>query len=1355
MLAAGLFAAYVASAAYNIPLVNGSFETLVPPTTIQVRGFDNGEVWNGSGDHAECPGWSNVVSVMNDSGLENGGYGALNRDGVKNAYFMAGTTTNDAGAFQITGHTIAADDIFVLDFKALVIWNNANVTVELFYDTPANVITNFSAVPAASGWWGDTYTTYSLTNTPPVEAYGGKLGILFKNGGPDINNCWLAVDDVSLQNLAIAPFIFTDYSPSGSGLTNDVIITQKVIDDESEFSSATVYLDSWTNVISSSASGGGGTNTVSTSIDPQTLVPGSAHTVYVVVDGINPVQSFTNSWDFSMADAFDLTISPVDGGSALDYDYRPTVDVRIIEVNDTISYPYLFIDGVDTASPVGGFGTPTNTISYKFPTAVEPGSNFTAKVVVEGSVYGNVTNEWTFTMGGGVGVTIWGTNDPTPGAFDEYAFAAPAADADNLSTVDDQTYVAGNQPVQGQFFTTPAGNGFQIESVWLRHTPYDAGSTGTGVGGQFTVRIVDPALSNTASFVKYTSTTNMVVLNDGLVTADGRWMQFRLENPVVLNANKTYGFDVGSPGPWFDTCGVAAGGYAGGEAYSSGTGGVGNNTVTPRTGDRTFMVSLSETGEPFSIDSVSPSGAGAQNPVTLEVDVTELNAVFDSANTKLYLDGVEQTTFSGGGGPWTISANVSDLDPLTVHTGMVLVASSSPVLTVTNSWTFTMDDSFVFTAQIPDGFLFTNQTPISVKILNTVDTCTGATMYLLDGGVTNDVGATYTGGGVTNTLELASSGVLAAGDHTVMVIASGLSYGDKTNTWTFGVAGGAGLYTWTSTDPVTNEYDIAQFFDTPSNIDDDDAWTYVAMDRPAQGQLFTTPSGGSGYQLTDVWVQRSTAGWDNLWTDQSYHIRIVDPALTNTPYFVLHEETLDVKNVEANMPGRWLQLVLDTPIVLEPGKEYGYDIAGMAGGLRYFEVAGYLGSTNTIGRAYVSGSFGVGNDTLTVYTNDVNAVRTFAIELDGGYQYVPFNAFGVTGTPEGFSWDSNLVVEATIIDQTLDPALEETLNTAELYVDNVLLTDVINVSGGTNTVTASSATYSPGSHTAMLIATGTVFPANSYTSTWEFVVGGIPGVYIQSTNNPAFDADDVYNFATSSNDVSNVGGGDDAATYVANNRPVQGQIFTTGAGTGYELSSVWVRHVGYSSAVGFDSTAMALTIRITDPAQTNSAGFVVYSEDLNLLNPSLADADGKWIEIKLTTPVALSASTTYGFDVGSGWPWFEINGTVGDSAAGAAYSSGANGVGDNTVAIAAGDRTFLVDLTEVSVGPIPTTLGVSVSGSDIVISWPVADGSGNVYTNSDLVNGLWGLYGAGSVNGDNYEVVIPSGVEQQLFIKAE
>jgi len=212
---------------------------------------------------------------------------------------------------------------------------------------------------------------------------------------------------------------------------------------------------------------------------------------------------------------------------------------------------------------------------------------------------------------------------------------------------------------------------------------------------------------------------------------------------------------------------------------------------------------------------------------------------------------------------------------------------------------------------------------------------------------------------------------------------------------------------------------------------------------------------------------------------------------------------------------------------------------------------------------------------------------------------------------------------------------------------------------------------------------------------------------------------DIYNFVGATRDANNVGTTpydswlNDEWTYIALDRAAHGQTFVTGSSNPvYLLTGFWIQHVGYTenTASGTNNNgtwySMPLNsrfgIRITDPAASGTAGFVLGSEtytvtrnEANVLPASgsnSANGTGTWIHFVLDTPIPVAANKTYGFDVVSmtGNPnmFFEILGIKDDSPdppgnpypAGTAYRSGASGKGNNVLTVAPGDRVFVVEL---------------------------------------------------------------------------
>lgn len=220
------------------------------------------------------------------------------------------------------------------------------------------------------------------------------------------------------------------------------------------------------------------------------------------------------------------------------------------------------------------------------------------------------------------------------------------------------------------------------------------------------------------------------------------------------------------------------------------------------------------------------------------------------------------------------------------------------------------------------------------------------------------------------------------------------------------------------------------------------------------------------------------------------------------------------------------------------------------------------------------------------------------------------------------------------------------------------------------------------------------------------------------TTAPTPGANDISNFTGAAWDRDNVGGdgasdggGNDAGTYVAGDRPQQGQTFTTGSNAGgYRVKAIWLRHAGYTSntATTFWRTAngAGLTVRVTNPAAAGTGNFALATETVttsgsesgtpNTLAPvtastSNANGTGVWVRLALSLPVTVQPNTNYGFDVtsSSSTLYFETLG-IRDAASGGnpyaggtAYNGSTNGAADNTMNPLTGDRVFLVELESV------------------------------------------------------------------------
>ncbi|MCE5187466.1 MAG: glycoside hydrolase family 127 protein [Planctomycetaceae bacterium] len=214
---------------------------------------------------------------------------------------------------------------------------------------------------------------------------------------------------------------------------------------------------------------------------------------------------------------------------------------------------------------------------------------------------------------------------------------------------------------------------------------------------------------------------------------------------------------------------------------------------------------------------------------------------------------------------------------------------------------------------------------------------------------------------------------------------------------------------------------------------------------------------------------------------------------------------------------------------------------------------------------------------------------------------------------------------------------------------------------------------------------------------------------------PVPDSDDVYSLVGLATDMDNVGtstsdgNANDATTYIAHDRPAQGQTFRTGSlYPFYLLTAITLRHAGYTGnnpggASGSNTwyympAGSQFTIRVTDPAQAGAAAFILRSESYTLTGSeaglfasgsvtNTADGTGTWVTFVFDSPVSLNADTVYGFDVASAASAFFESLGIKDTAAsgnpyaaGSAYTSGGAGAGDNLLSAAPGDRVFMAHL---------------------------------------------------------------------------
>ena len=490
------------------------------------------------------------------------------------------------------------------------------------------------------------------------------LFLRFNNYRPSSTESWPVLDNVYLVN-DLPPFEIKGY-PSGTGVTNSVLLQAEIVDWGSEFDSVQMFFDG----VAVTPEIDPNSPTTMVSYAAGSLDPLSVHTGKVIVAGINPDGMMTNEWTFTMANALNFISGSPSGPGG---DVMPNLEVVIanaLSELDTSSLE-LYLDGVAVAVDYADAFVPdaiSTTVGGSWDgSALESGTSHTGMVIYAGinPVSGPFTNTWTFTTSGdpGYGIYIGDTNAPTPDAYDIYQFAYSTNDAGNINAGDDAAaYVAHDRPAQGQTFTTGSEESYELSSVWVKHVEgYETWSE-FDLGDTHLLRITDPSKSGSADFVIYSETLTVITNAAGSMqgmplTGTGYWIEYRLLNPVTLNGGTQYGFDLTTDsdvyGAFYELAGVNSNVYTGGTAYTSGTvkGYGGDALTTSWAGDHTFLIDLS-----------LGSGGGGGGP-TVEPNITLFSVSGGStmltweSETGVNYGVMKKTDLSSGS--WTEVTNVA------------------------------------------------------------------------------------------------------------------------------------------------------------------------------------------------------------------------------------------------------------------------------------------------------------------------------------------------------------------------------------------------------------------------------------------------------------------------------------------------------------------------------------------------------------------------------------------------------------------------------------------------------------------------------------------------------------------------
>lgn len=534
-------------------------------------------------------------------------------------------------------------------------------------------------------------------------------------------------------------------------------------------------------------------------------------------------------YSFKMGDEFAYAMSPAN--NAVVTDLTPTIEASVYDGINKAKQINLYVDGIPMATSFSDGGTSTVTYTTE---KFEPGKTVNYEVRVE-DTFGDVfTNKASFSLAGIPNrATVWNADNipqVKPG-LDQYYFGYATGAIDNIGNNEiditnhhEWTFVSGSdRPSQGQTFTVPEAvggvAGFDLDSVWIKQSAYyetrDADESNAmwfnySAGKSLILRITDPAKADTDDFViaEYDLRTANTMTN-----FSGNWIQLRLPEPIVLDANKQYGFDVATASadphnPIFNMDGLAGSSradYPGGTAYSSGdrvganyfhTNAFSMNYPTGEgAGDRAFIVPLTPTTRFFSVGAVTPRGTGVLNPLRVEIPLTEVIGSFYPTLSKIEIDGVGELETDYDVDPeddtrvtfWGTFPDDQQLKPMNTYTGLYVLANhpGQGGGGITNTFTFTMGEAYAFADKLPATTVIEETVDVSVNVINKADTFGSARLLLDDVDLSVKTSPTV---GSTTTVS-ATTGELTMGPHTMKVIVTSANAGFDavTNTWDFNV----------------------------------------------------------------------------------------------------------------------------------------------------------------------------------------------------------------------------------------------------------------------------------------------------------------------------------------------------------------------------------------------------------------------------------------------------------------------------------------------------------------------------------------------------------------------------------------
>ncbi len=207
----------------------------------------------------------------------------------------------------------------------------------------------------------------------------------------------------------------------------------------------------------------------------------------------------------------------------------------------------------------------------------------------------------------------WSDTAPAVDGADIANFVGVTADGDNINGGDDQqTYIAGGRPQQGQTFTTGVngGQGFELNSITLQHVTYSTfWSVDSGWSGIEPVYVRVGTIDGVGTFTADLSVTADLVDsgNPALEAAGGQsgtgsgwYVTVAFDTPLALNDSTTYAFTFDTLSPYMELNGdgTTDANYGGGSVFTLPQGSDTGTADLTHTGDRVFHLDMTAVPEP-------------------------------------------------------------------------------------------------------------------------------------------------------------------------------------------------------------------------------------------------------------------------------------------------------------------------------------------------------------------------------------------------------------------------------------------------------------------------------------------------------------------------------------------------------------------------------------------------------------------------------------------------------------------------------------------------------------------------------------------------------------------------------------